>query len=251
MLIKSILAALAALALVALVAVVFKKYGQDDDEPDGATASHTGAIISSLFLLIFAIAVIVPWSVADEARKNTAAEAQALTETYWDSAGLPPIERQQVRDDIKGYLHVVIDREWKEMKRGHLSQDAWHKIDVLRLRLAGFNFKAKDISDIRDDALERMREVSNARRQRATDVTSTLPVGVLLFTVLTGLVMIVFPFLVGARPKGMPLVSLFIMAAMLGVGIYLVFDINHAFKGALGVDPAAFKSALQEIARIP
>lgn len=251
MLIKSILAALAAVALVVAVAVVFKKYGQDDAEPDGATASHTGAMISALFLLIFAIAVIVPWTVADEARKNTSAEAQALTETYWDAAGLPGPERQQVRDDIKGYINHVIDKEWPEMQKGHLSPAAWQRIEALRIKLAGFNFKDESASDVRDDALERIREVSGARRQRASDAESGLPDGVLFFTVVTGIVMILFPFLIGARPKGMPLVSLGIMAAMLGVSMYLVFDINHAFSGSLAVQPAAFQDALTEMARIP
>lgn len=120
MLVKSILAGAAAVALVALAAAAFKKYGKDEDDPDGATGAHAGAMISALFLLVFAIGVIVPWTVADEAAKNSAAEAQALVEAYWGSAALPAADRPPIRDEIKGYLDFVVGREWPHMADGEL-----------------------------------------------------------------------------------------------------------------------------------
>jgi hypothetical protein len=252
-LVKSILAALAAVALVVAVAVVFKKYGRDDDEPDGATSSHVGAMLSALFLLVFAIALIVPWAAADEERKNTAAEAQALVEAYWDSGMLAEADRQAVRADIKAYLEHTVNEEFAKLNdgSGDIPPNSWQRLDQLRTRLANLKIEDDHVNDARDDAVERLREVYTARRQRAVDTGPILPGGVLFFTVLTGIIMIVFPYLVGARPKGMPLVALGIMAALLGVSIYLCFDINHVFTGPLAVKADAFSDALSEIARIP
>ncbi len=59
----------------------------DDPDPDGPTAAHTGAMLSALFLLAFAIAIVVPWTTADAARSNTYAESHAVSEAYWAGVG--------------------------------------------------------------------------------------------------------------------------------------------------------------------
>jgi hypothetical protein len=251
MLFESVLAALAAVALVFVGAVAFKKYGKDDDEPDGATASHAGAMLSALFLLIFAIAIIVPWTAADDARKNTYAEAQSLTEAYWGAKDLPGPAAQQTRTAIADYMHYVVSTEWPYMARHSRITDAgWAKLDTLRNQLGALDLKTDDLKSARDDVVSNLKDVYADRRQRGFDAGSGLPTGVLLFTVLTGIVMILFPFLAGARPRGMTWVPLVVMSALLGISVYLVFDINHVFSGALSVGPEAFDTALQEFARI-
>src|SRR5258708_25176758 len=93
MFIEWILAAGLAVLLVVLVARFTKKWTKEDGEPEGPTASHSGGILSALFLLVFAIAIIVPWTAADTARHNTYAEVQSLNEAYWRAPPLPPPRR--------------------------------------------------------------------------------------------------------------------------------------------------------------
>lgn len=248
----ALLAAAAAVALAAGAARLLARWGTDDDEPGGTTASHAGSIISALFSLLFAIAVIVPWTVADSARQNTHAEAQALVEAYWSAGGLPPAERAEVRATLTGYTGYVVDREWPYMVANEdVSPTGWERIDGLRARVAAYRPADKDAQNARDDVTDDLRDVYAARRQRASDAGSGLPAGVLVFTVLTGALMIVYPLLAGARPRGLPVVTLFLSAALLGIALYLAFDIDHAFSGALGVDPGAFTTAIREYARIP
>ncbi|RAY15828.1 hypothetical protein DPM19_08665 [Actinomadura craniellae] len=249
--IEPVLAALAAVALVVVVALVTRGRGTSDGDPDGATAGHAGSMLSALFLLIFAIAVIIPWTTADEAERNTGVESQGLVEAYWRAEGLPEADRAAVRNEIRGYIDFVVREEWPLMGRGELSPEGWRRLDAIRARLAALRLKDDDASDARADTAERIREVYAARRQRASDAASGLPAGVLFFMVLTGVIMIVFPFMVGARPRGMTLAALGVMAALLGVGMYLVFDIDQAFSGGLGVGPEAFTDAHQEISRVP
>ncbi|MBW8483747.1 bestrophin-like domain [Actinomadura parmotrematis] len=253
MLVQTILAAVAAVAMVALVAIAFRKYGRTDDEPDGAANAHAGAMLSALFLLVFAIALIVPWTAADDERRNTGAEAQALVELYWDTASLPAAARAGVRADVRGYLDFVVDREFPALSGGseELDQQGWRRLDALRTRLGGLTLSGDRANDARDDALERLREAYAARRQRAVAAGPILPHGVLAFTAITGVIMIFFPFLAGARPRGMALVTLGLTAALLGVAIYICFALNHAFTGPLAVKPDAFAAALKELARIP
>jgi hypothetical protein len=251
MLIQSLLAALTAVALVVIAVFAFKKYGKHDDEPGGTTVGHAGAMLSSLFLLVFAIAVIVPWATADTARHNTYTEAQSLNEAYWAADPLPVADRLMVRDGLTDYVRFVADKEWPQMADGKLSDVGWQKLDTLRFALRNMQFKDDDSKAARDDVRERIREVYAARRQRTIDAEASLPTGLLIFTAFTGIIMIIFPFMAGARPRGWALVPLVAMAVLLCVGIYTVFGMNHAFAGALAVGPDAFTSVLQGFDRIP
>jgi Protein of unknown function (DUF4239) len=253
MLFRSIVAALAAILVVAIAVYLFGRYGKGkvDDDPDGATASHSGAMLSALFLLVFAIAIIVPWTNVDSARQNTYAEAQGLTEAYWSAGGLPAQDASMIRTGLRDYTGFVQTKEWPLMAKGRLSDEGWSKLDTLRAAISNLQFRSSNDQATQSDVLDQIRNVYAARRQRAVDAKSSLPTAILVFTVLTGIIMIIFPLLAGARPRGMTLLPLLVMAGMLGISIYMVFDINHIFSGDLSVKPDAFKSATQEFQRTP
>jgi hypothetical protein len=248
-----ILAAIAAVGVVLTAALLFRKFerGSDDRDPGGATAGHAGAMLSALFLLAFAIAIVVPWTTADSARENTYAESRAAVEAYWSAAALAAPAGREVQADLRDYVRVVLSPEWRLMAKGRLSPEGWSRLDALRTKVMDLPVTGDEAKDARTAVLENLQAMSAARGQRMMDAKTRPPLGLLYMTILTGAVVGVFPFLAGARPRGMAIVPLGVMAALLGVGIYLTFDISHVFTGALRVRPDAFTTAQQEFQRIP
>ncbi|MFC0863236.1 hypothetical protein ACFHYQ_13115 [Sphaerimonospora cavernae] len=242
-------AVVTAVGLVALAAFLSRRFGHgaDDTDPGGASAGHAGAMLSSLFLLVFAIAIVVPWTVADSARQNTYAEAQAAVETYWSAAGLPAPASGQVQQQVRDYVGFIVDKEWPLMAAGRLSPQSAVRLETLRASVAALRVTADEEREARSAVLDRLTELSGARRQRAADAAATLPPAVLILTIVTGAVIIVFPFLAGARPKGAALLPLIAMTVLLAVGVYLTWHISHAFTGGLAVGPEAFTGALREL----
>lgn len=222
-----------------------------DDEPGGPTAGHSGSIICALFLLIFAIAVIVPWTVADSARQNTYAETQALVEVYWASGDLPAADADRVRKGLRDYTRYVAETEWADLAEGELSPAAWARLDALRTTLDDLSYTPKEQKDALAAAETQLETVYAARRQRAVDAQATLPPGVLTLTVVTGALVLLYPLIAGAKPRGIVWVPYLLMIVCLGFAIYLAFAINHTFTGPLGVGPEAFDTALVEFARVP
>ena len=222
-----------------------------DDAADGPTASHAGAMISALFLLVFAIAVIVPWTVADSARQNTYAEANALVEASWLAGGLPPADAVATRGALRDYTQFVADEEWRTLKQGDLDRRGWQRLDALRATLTRLRLDDEDQQSARDGVVSQLQTVYAARRQRAVDADASLPGGVLILTVFTAVLVMIFPVASGARPSGWTWAPYALLTVTLGVGVYLVFAINHTFSGPLGVDPTAFTSALQQLRQIP
>jgi hypothetical protein len=248
-----ILAVVAAVGVVVTAAALFRRFGRgsDDAEPDGATAGHAGSVLSALFLLVFAIAIVVPWTTADSASENTYGESRALVEAYWAASALPAPEGRDVQNDLRGYNDLVLGREWGLMEKGHLTAEGWNRLNALRARVLALPAANDDQKDDRTAVLEQIQALSTARGQRAMDAQKATPVGLLYMTVLAGLVVLILPFLAGARPRGMTIVPLGVMAAMLAVGVFLAFDISHVFSGALRVKPDAYTAARQQFQQIP
>ncbi|WP_106397802.1 bestrophin-like domain [Actinocorallia populi] len=222
-----------------------------DTEPDGPTSSHAGAMFSALFLLVFAIAIIVPWTVADSARQNTYAEAQALTEAYWNAGDLPADSAMATREALREYTRFVTEREWRLLARGELAEAGWARLNSLRADLGMLEPRSKDEKDSLAAVEAQLEQVYAARRQRAVDAQASLPPGVLWLTVLTAGLVLAFPLLAGARPRGPVRFTYLLLAGSVAVGVYLVFAINHTFTGPLGVDASAFESAWREFRQIP
>ena len=222
-----------------------------DAAPDGPIASHAGAMISALFLLIFAIAVIVPWTVADSARQNTYAEANALVEASWLAGGLPAADAAATRAALRGYAQFVATDEWRTLRRGELDPRGWRRLDEMRAAVTRLEPREPAQQQARDDVASQLQTVYEARRQRAVDAAATLPQGMLVLTVLAALLVAIFPTMSGVKPRGWIWVPYALMVTVVGLGVYLVFAINHTFSGPLGVDPTAFTSALTELGRVP
>jgi hypothetical protein len=246
-----ILAAASAVAVVIVASRVFRKPSGDPKpgETDIETPRHSGAMLSALFLLVFAMAIVVPWTTADSARQNTYAESQAVVEAYWSASALPAPASGQVQAELRDYALFVRDREWPLMAEKRLSKDGWSRLDTLRTHVTGLRVTSDDTRDARAAVLGELRNLSAARYRRAADASATPPAGLLLLTIVAGLAVIIFPFVAGARPRGKALAPLVVMAALLGVGVYLAFNISHVFTGGLTVEPDAFTAALQEFQR--
>ncbi|MGP4028093.1 bestrophin-like domain [Actinomadura sp. 3N407] len=222
----------------------------DDPDPDGPTTSHAGAMLSALFLLAFAIAIVVPWTSSDAARSNTYTESQAIAEASWAATRLPEADARHVQRKLREYVDLVRGPEWRLMKNGRLSPRGWAELDGLRRDVIAVEAGTDELKDARAAVLAHLGEISAARRQRAMDARSAPPAGLLAVTVVTGAAVVLLPFLSGARPRGMTLVPLSLMAALLAAGTYLTIDISHVFDGALAVGPEAFTGLRAELQRI-
>jgi Protein of unknown function (DUF4239) len=248
-----ILAVVAAVGVVVAAALLFRKFGRgsDDSDPGGATAGHAGSMLSAMFLLVFAIAIVVPWTSADSARENTYTESRALVEAYWAAAALPAPEGRDVQADLRAYTDLIVGREWNSMKRGHVTAEGDDRLTAIRAKVNALPVANDDQKNDRDAVVEQLQALATARGQRALDAKTHPPAGLLYMTILTGLVVLIFPFMAGARPRALTIVPLGVMAALLGVGVFLAFDISHVFTGALRVKPDAYITAQHEFQQIP
>lgn len=247
-----VLVTLAALALVGLGAYLFRKLdrGVDDSAHDGPTAGHAGAMLSALFLLALAIAVVVPWTTADVARENTYDESDVAVQTYWAAGDLPSPAAEEVRAALDGYVRFIVDDEWSEMASGDLDPRSADLLSDLHDQVSAVATTDAVQEAAKASVLEDVQELFSARRTRGADAASTPPTVIIVLTVLSGIAVLLFPFMSGARPSGASLVPVAAMAVMLAVAIFFILDVRHAFDGSIAVGPDAFRAALAEFQQI-
>src|SRR5437868_245847 len=158
------LVAICAVGVVLLAAKYTK--GAEDADPGGPTTGHAGPMISALFLIAFAIAIIVPWTSADSASANTYAESQAIAETYWSAGELPAAVGPKVRADLIAYVKQVQGPEWKQMiDDGTLTSEAWTSLENIRREVIAEVPKTDDERAVRSAVLDRVREDAAGRFQ--------------------------------------------------------------------------------------
>lgn len=247
-----VLAGLCAIAVVIVASLLVRRVrsAADDGDPGGPTVAHAGSMISALFLIAFAIAIVVPWTTADAARLNTYAETQAIAEASWSADAFPAPAGQTVQAGLRDYVQFVRTTEWPLMAEGKLSTEGWARLEEMRRGVAALTVSGSAAEEAQAQVLGHISEISASRRQRAMDAAATPPPGLLVITFLTGVAVVLLPLMSGARPRGAALVPLTLMAGLLGVGFFLTVDISRVFDGALAVQPEAFVNVLPELQRI-
>src|SRR5437868_9067221 len=173
-----LVAAVCAVVLVLITSRLVRRlqHGVDDSTPDGPTTAHAGSMLSALYLLAFAIAIIVPWTTADSARANTYTESQAIAEAYWAAEQLPASDAYRTQDELRAYTDLVRGPEWKLMRdKGRLRSDGWTRLDTLRREVMALQPSGDEAQGARAAVLGHLSEISAARHQREMDARTTPP----------------------------------------------------------------------------
>src|SRR5690606_24339991 len=113
-----------------------------------------------------------------------------------------------------------------------LDERGWTRLDDLRRHAMAVEPGDEELKEAREGLLGHLGEIAAARRQRAMDARTTPPAGLYAVTIVTGVaVVLLLPFMAGARPRGMTLVPLSLMAALLAAGTYMAIGIAQVFSG--------------------
>ena len=97
------------------------------------------------------------------------------------------------------------------------------------------------------DALNQIATLASVRAQREDDATVRLPSGVLAGVIATSLVVALFPFAVGIKPVLPSIILASFQAALVVIGVVVVFQLDHAYSGPLAVQPDPVSALIQRM----
>jgi hypothetical protein len=235
-------------AVCATVAVIVARIIADrGSKPEDVTIGFLGPSLAALYLLVLAVALATEWQNIGDAHQAASTEASAVRQLYWSAAGLSPATAAGLQQRVRTYATTVVDHDWPQMRRGRLD-------DVSQETLAGMNKYVLRLNPNTDastnaqlDALSQLGTLVTTRSQREDDAAQKLPIGLIAGVIATSLVVAAFPFVCGisSAPASVGLAA--VQAALVGISVVVVFQLNHAYSGPLAVSPTPMRAVVQQL----
>src|SRR5438132_365599 len=85
---------------------------------DNNVIGYTSALISVIYGVLAGLTAVYLFNNNDHTSDAVQREANATADIYRDSDGLGMPMQNEMRNQIKQYLHIVIDQEWPAMQQG-------------------------------------------------------------------------------------------------------------------------------------
>ena len=174
-------------------------------------------------------------------------EAGAIRELYWSAEGFPLAPQTALQADVRSYARTVVDHDWPQMVHGTLDDRSEQQLITMNNLVLRLDPQDAAASNAQLTATTQLATLFSTHDQRGTDAAARLPQGLIAGVIATSLVVGAFPFACGISATKRSVVLAAVQAALVGVGIVVVFQLNHVYSGPLAVSPAPIQAVLQQI----
>ena len=244
---ETLVVAIAALAGAVIVFGLARWIRDRGGEPEDVTIGFLGPSLAALYLLMLAVALATEWQTIGDASQAAGNEATAVRELYWAADGLPPSAAATLRGDAVNYASTVVSHDWPQMTHNDVDDDTSRMLAAMNTYVLRLDPSNAGASAVQLDAISQIGSAESAREQRVSDAGLRLPVGLLAGVIATSMVVAIFPFAGGMRTSGPGLALAAVQAALVAVGVVVVFQLNHPYSGPLAVGPDAMNSVLAQL----
>jgi hypothetical protein len=191
---------------------------------------------------------VVVWQQYDSMRDRVAAEASDVAGVWHDAVGLDPRARSAVRRDMLGYVKLMIDEEWPEMRSGGASPKGSGYIMDATTDVGGMNARTNAESNAQVTIVQLLNDVHAQRDQRLEANQSPAISGFMWTIMLFGsLAVVVFCYMFGASHRLAHLIMTGLVAAVIASMLVLTFELQYPFRGDLSISPVAWTQLLAHI----
>jgi hypothetical protein len=234
-------------AVCAIIAVIVARIIADRGaKPEDVTIGFLGPSLAALYLLVLAVALATEWQTIGDAHQASTTEASAVRQLYWSTEGLSPAAATGLQQRVRTYAATVVDHDWPQMRHGTLDEASQEQLASMHSYVLRLNPNTDASTNAQLDALSQLGTLVTTRSQREDDASTRLPIGLLAGVIATSLVVAGFPFVCGisSAPASVGLAA--VQAALVGVGIVVVFQLNHAYTGPLEVTSAPMQAVVHQ-----
>ena len=234
------------ISVISLVVLIKLEHG--GSEIAGMTAAAYMTALGSLFAILTGFLINTEYLTLRETQRAISTEVAAQSVLAYASASLPPPDTYRIQALLSKYDKALIDSEWRALAIDDEAQStAFDALGDLQLEVADLSSRpyAPDAPmNSMGSALETMTE---ARRQRVSIASQTMPMPLLALSVIAGLALIINALVIALRagPK-YGFVALGIIA-LVALDIAAVIAISAPFRGPFVASTTPIEQILREI----
>lgn len=207
---------------------------------------EVAGFIYNAFMLIYAVlvafVVFVSWTDYSESKRNVEMEANLIVDVFSDSRGLPDTMRTAVRTAIAEYVRLVINEEWKEMEHGRFSHAAREKLAKLWDIYFTSDMNLLPNQAAYEESLSRLNDLGEYRRMRIFSSRDQVPGLIWLVLIICALCSVTYTFFFGVKNLKAQYIMTSVLALINALILYLIFVLDHPFKGTGKISSGTFMS---------
>lgn len=175
-----------------------------------------------------------------DVERKVAEEAASVGAIYRDVSSYPEPSRSQLRGLIEEYTRFVIEEAWPQQQKGIVPSGGTDQITGFQELLLRFNATTESEKALHVETLRQFNHLIELRRLRLQSVTSGLPSIMYMVIVIGALVNIIVSWLFVLDDYKLHAFLNVLMAALLGLLVFLIAAIDNPFRGGFSVGPDPF-----------
>jgi hypothetical protein len=153
------------------------------------------AVLGVAYAVLLGLVLIAVWEQWEAAQVTADDEASELAEVFWIAHQLPQPQGRHIQELARSYAQVVVNEEWPLMEQGKASPKAWDLLDEMRGSIQELEPTTGVQLMLCNQALDRMHDLSGARRERLLDAREGLPSVLWVVLIVGGVIAIGFTYL--------------------------------------------------------
>ena len=216
-------------------------------EGDGDFNAAMVASIMVFYGLATALIAVNVWEVYEKVKEITEHEAASLAVLYRNASEYPEPVRGVLREEIRAYTHQVIHESWPLQRRGTIPTEGIKSMDQLQSTLTRFEPVTEAQKALALETLASFSRMMEARRMRVDSVERRLPGVMWLVIVLGAFISLVSAFYFPVLDARVHHVQVGLLAAFIGLVIFLILALDRPYDGDLGLKPKPYEIVYEQL----
>ncbi|MGO9462800.1 MAG: DUF4239 domain-containing protein [Isosphaeraceae bacterium] len=203
--------------------------------------------IGVFYGLALGLIAVATWDDYTQIDGVVTTEAAAVASLYRDLDGYPQPFRERLETIMRAYTRFVIDREWPAHKRGLALEEGDSVLDRLENEVMSFEPASEREKIVQAEVVRSLDTVMEQRRLRLQAVTTGLPAALWTVVLAGALLNFGISYLFWIENVGLHAALVAIMAAFIGLLVFLTAAMDNPFRGEFSISSQAFQTIFDNV----
>jgi hypothetical protein len=207
---------------------------------DNDIVSYYLATVGVFYGITLGLIAVGTYQNYSDVESKVAEEAASVGGIYRDVSSYPEPARSQLRGLMEEYTRYVIEEAWPQQHKGIIPSGGTERTTSFQAVLMRFNATTESEKALHVETLREFNHMVEVRRLRLQSVIGGLPSIMYMVIVLGALVNIMVSWLFVVDNYKLHAFLNALMAALLGLLVFLIAAMDNPFRGGFSVGPDPF-----------
>jgi hypothetical protein len=216
-------------------------------------SEFTGSMLQAVMVfygLAVALIAVSVFETYSDVSAIVSVEASELGALYRDASSYPEPTRQQLQAELRDYTRYVIDTAWPAQRSGQVALRGVAMLNRFQQTMTRFEPATEGQRVLHAEALRAYNQLVEARSLRIDAARNTGLPGVLWVVVLAGAAIgLTASFFFKVEDVRLHAVMVALLAAFIGLVIFMIMAFDRPFRGDLGLEPHPYQQVYDVVMR--